>query len=393
MAQTAAEAAAALAAAHATWGEAQDEYEAALELAENATVERWKKLKSNAGKAPDALVEVLRAVAQSGELPECNAAYAVLAEEFQSEREALWQVLDEARSAHDVAFGTHKAQALLRSHAQRESELAALRQVYPDFQPLQDGEEPGEQIQKLAGLLEHSVIAQQLLEGQRNLADGQRDLADGQRDLADEQGDLAERVQQLEAAVASAKQAAARPAWASLMKKRADADLMIAAHDGDIDAADAALKAGANVNCTNRVRLTALSLHCLPCQLVADVCGSLCVFWQFEETPLHIVASLCEDRSEKVGGYLAVAKLLVAKGGDLSSCDNVRSFQNMCLRALCAPDHATWLRMATGRPNAFVARRIERQREDEASANSAAADICSAEPEKGACSSRVFSAL
>jgi hypothetical protein len=47
------------------------------------------------------------------------------------------------------------------------------------------------------------------------------------------------------------------------------------------------------------------------------------LYSQFDETPLHLAASLCEDRSEKVGGYLAVVKLLVAQGGDLVMPDNV----------------------------------------------------------------------
>jgi hypothetical protein len=51
----------------------------------------------------------------------------------------------------------------------------------------------------------------------------------------------------------------------------------------------------------------------------------ICVSSQFDETPLHLAASLCEDRSEKVGGYLAVVKLLVAKGGNPALYDNVRA--------------------------------------------------------------------
>ena len=45
---------------------------------------------------------------------------------------------------------------------------------------------------------------------------------------------------------------------------------------------------------------------------------------QFDETPLHIVASVCDDRSDKVGGFLAVAKLLVGEGGNPALYDNVR---------------------------------------------------------------------
>ena len=37
------------------------------------------------------------------------------------------------------------------------------------------------------------------------------------------------------------------------------------------------------------------------------------------------MARICDDKSGKVGGYLAVAQLLVAKGGDPSLYDNVRS--------------------------------------------------------------------
>jgi hypothetical protein len=93
-------------------------------------------------------------------------------------------------------------------------------------------------LRKTFGLLEHTVIAQQLL--------------DKREGVAEEVKNLKWRVEQLEAAAASTRKAA-RPAWASRMK-RADADLMLAAHDGDIDAAEAALAAGADVNCKNQVR-------------------------------------------------------------------------------------------------------------------------------------------
>ncbi len=71
-------------------------------------------------------------------------------------------------------------------------------------------------------------------------------------------------------------------------------------------------------------------------------------FLQFDETPLHVVASVCDDRSEKVGGFLAVAKLLIAKGADLFLLDNVRSMSlvsacTVLIRRRC-------LRRATKRP-------------------------------------------
>jgi hypothetical protein len=92
---------AAPAAVHAAWDEAQAQYEAALELAHSAAVERWSRLKVNAGKSPDALLEVLRAVAASGELPDGIVEW--VAEEFQAEREALWHAREAARSMRDVA--------------------------------------------------------------------------------------------------------------------------------------------------------------------------------------------------------------------------------------------------------------------------------------------------
>jgi len=229
---TAAEADAALAAAQAALASAEAEYEAELELALNTCVAEWQALRSNAGKSPSALIALLRAIAESGVLPECdNGVLSVFMEKFLDRRESLAAVRVEAKSAYNVSLARHKAQALHRSRALRARELAQLQAVYPEYARV-EGEDPQIQVDRLAGLLEHTVIAQRLLERVEQLG---------------------ARMVSLEAAAATAKAAAARPAWAARMR-RADADLLLAAHAGDFDAAEAALADGAAVNCANQAR-------------------------------------------------------------------------------------------------------------------------------------------
>jgi len=236
---TAAEADAALAAAQAALASAEAEYEAELELALNTCVAEWQALRSNTGKSPSALIALLRAIAETGELPECdNGALSVFMEKFLDRRESLAAVRAEAKSAYDVSLARHKAQALQRSRALRARELAQLQAVYPEYARV-EGEDPQVQVDRLAGLLEHTVIAQRLLERVDGLALGMEQLG--------------ARMVSLEAAAATAKAAAARPAWAARMR-RADADLLLAAHAGDFDAAEAALADGAAVNCANQAR-------------------------------------------------------------------------------------------------------------------------------------------
>ena len=238
---SASEALAALQAAQAAWGVAQTAYESGLEQAQASVVARWQKLPRNAGKAAELLLALMRTVADAGVVPgDADPTLVNYADEFLLEQQALAAVRDQAKSEYDVAVARHKAQGRLRSVASRQRELDQLREVYPDFQPLQDGEGAEAQITKLSGLLEHTVIAQRLLSRVEELAASVEQLG--------------ARMVSLEEAAASAKAAAARPAWASKLK-RADADLLLAAQAGDFDAAEAALAAGASVNCANQVRL------------------------------------------------------------------------------------------------------------------------------------------
>ena len=238
---SASEALAALQAAQAAWGVAQTAYESGLEQAQASVVARWQKLPRNAGKAAELLLALLRTVADAGVVPDdADPTLVNYADEFLLERQALAGVRDQAKSEYDVAVARHKAQGRLRSVASRQRELDQLREVYPDFQPLQDGEGAEAQITKLSGLLEHTVIAQRLLSRVEELAANVEELG--------------ARMVSLEETAANAKAVAARPAWASKMK-RVDADLLLAAHAGNFDAAEAALAAGASVNCTNQVRV------------------------------------------------------------------------------------------------------------------------------------------
>lgn len=236
----------ALSRAQAAWDAAQLAYETQLEQEKAKTTAAWLALPRNRGASPDALQAALDAVAASGE---CADDAPEKVQEFWVRQQALAEVLEEARGAWTQAVAEHKAQGLLRSQASRSAELAALRAVFPEYQPLAAGEDAEAQIAKLAGLLEHTVIGQELLKGQRELAGRVAALAGS--------------VMELEAAAATAKQAAARPRWAASLCK-ADADLLLAARDADEDAAEAALAAGADVNCVNKVRLrTKASLRCL----------------------------------------------------------------------------------------------------------------------------------
>jgi len=297
------EALAALQAAQSAWRDAEAAYEAGLELATGSLVARWQKLPSNQGKSPESLLALLHAVAETGTLTEDSGPLSFYGEEFLLEQQALAEVRDVARSAQDLALERHKAQARQRSVIARERELELLREVYPDYEPTEGAEGMEAEIARLSGLLEHTVLAQKVLERMD--------------ELSERMSDVCERVEELESAAQVNRVHLARPRWASKLRA-ADADLLLAAQAGDFYAAEAALAAGAAVNCNNEACASTL---CERSGLTRA---------QFDETALHFVASLCDDRSDKAGGYLALAKLLVSKGGDLTLEDNVRRSHCQC---------------------------------------------------------------